>query len=86
MKPLGMTRIEQIENAEGPPPLGSTATKKCCTLRLWSLSYQMRGWSARFSNSSMSSLRKHFCEPSAEMPSVSLSSMACNSRNEVEHR
>ena len=32
--PLGIVRAEAIENADAPPPLGSTATKKCMTLSL----------------------------------------------------
>jgi hypothetical protein len=34
MEPFSSVRAEQIENALAPPPLGSTATKKCCTLSL----------------------------------------------------
>jgi hypothetical protein len=65
MNPLGQTSSEQMENADGPPPDGSTATKNSCTLRRGSPSYHTSGTPGRASKAAMSSSRSSFSDPSA---------------------
>jgi hypothetical protein len=71
MNPVRITTSEQMEKADGPPPDGSTATKKCATLSRWSRSTHTSCWPSRSSNNSTSSLRNSFSLPSADIPRVS---------------
>lgn len=67
--PKGSCAIVAIEKAEAPPPLGSTAVKKCCVFRVGlRTSYRIAGHS-RSMKFCTSTDEKHFSEPSAEIPS-----------------
>lgn len=63
---------EHMENADAPPPDGSTAMNTCCTFRRWSRSSQVSRSGVRISNAVMSSSRYSFSEPSALIPKLSL--------------
>ena len=81
--PLGSVMALAIENAEAPPPEGSTAVNVCMTLRRWSRSCQTSRSGGLCSNAVMSSSRRSFSLPSALMPNVSRSSMAGSSESSV---
>lgn len=77
MKPLWSWQTLAIEKALAPPPLGSTATVMCETLRSGLRASTVMGGGSRLMNRAMSSVEKAFSDPSALMPKLSRSSMAC---------
>ena len=79
MNPLGPQQMVAIEKAEAPPPEGSTAKKTCCVFLRGSRAEYSRVGASRAIMSSMSRAAKAFSEPSAEMPRLSLNSMAGSS-------
>ena len=69
MKPLAPQTTVAIENAEAPPPDGSTAVKKCIVLLVGVLTLYGISGHVRTIIASTSLAMKAFSEPSAEMPS-----------------
>lgn len=69
-RPRPSCRIEVIANAEEPPPEGSTASRKCLVLSLWSMFMLFHGSlsSRRARKASTSAEGKALLEASAEMP------------------
>lgn len=59
----------QMLKADAPPPLGSTAVKKCCVLLVGLRTSYLMGGHVRSMKFCTSTDEKHFSEPSAEMPS-----------------
>ena len=76
MKPLGSWQTDATEKALAPPPLGSTATKKCDVLVSGVRTLYGISGALRFMKWPMASVWNAFSEPSAEMPKLSRSSMA----------
>ena len=60
-----------MENADAPPPDGSTATKMCCVFLVGSRSENSSSGHLRASMACTSALEKAFSLPSALMPSDS---------------
>ena len=83
MKPLGSWQTDAIEKALAPPPLGSTATKRCDVLCSGVRGLYWIGGATRFTMLAMPSAWKAFSEPSAEMPNDSRRSMAGSSAKRV---
>lgn len=68
MKPLGSCTTDATEKALAPPPLGSTATKKCDVLVSGVRTLYGISGALRLMKWPMASVWNAFSEPSAEMP------------------
>lgn len=68
MKPLGSWQTDAIEKALAPPPLGSTATKRCDVFNSGVRGLYWIDGATRLIMFATPSAWKAFSEPSAEMP------------------